>query len=117
MGLGGTSAEQTLAFENTGNRSVDAEIQADADMASDLPGYSVIPSANVRFHKTSTFDYSGVGVPVANGSSTAVTFILPQQTADLDPAPTANAYFKLVMPASGVRGVYTNTLTLTAYGL
>jgi hypothetical protein len=112
LGLGDTSLEKTLTFTNTGNREVYSKIQADADMTSNLSGYSDIASTQVHYASTTAFTWTGADA-VSKTGQTDFDIDLAQQLNGAA-APTKNGYFLLKMPSSGVNGTYANVLTLTA---
>lgn len=110
--IGELSAAQGITLTNTGNTGVNANIKADHDMTSSLPGFSDIPSTNVHYSLSSGMNFAtSTGVTT---SDVLFTLGLAQQTVDTDPAPSVPAYFMLQVPSSGVYGTYSNTLTLTA---
>lgn len=111
--LDGYSGYEAVTFTNNGNTSLDAYIRADGPMTSDLQGFAVIPEGNVHYSMQDTFDY-GRGTAMTT-SDVFLPVQLPQQTiVDGGIPPTKNVYFKLHMPASGVKGPYRNILTFTA---
>lgn len=115
VALGDTSAEQTVTFTNTGNRDEDSLVSADHDMTSNLSGYNDIPASNVHASTTEGFSYSDPTSLAITTSDQDLPIGLVKETT---PSPTtADSYWLLQMPSSGVNGTYTNTLTFTASAL
>ncbi|MFA5185267.1 MAG: hypothetical protein WC551_02180 [Patescibacteria group bacterium] len=115
VALAADSTEKTVTFSNTGNRRVDTTIVADNDMTEPSGNFAVIPVGNVHYSATSSFVYAE-GTPVSKTAAATFAIHLPQQIVDNGPGttPTVDTYWMLRMPASGVNGSYSNTLTLTA---
>lgn len=114
LALGELSSQKTVNFTNTGNRLVDAYVEADDDLQSNLSGFDVIQSTAVHYSLTDTFAY-GVGTAIeVTPTQTLMDLNLAQQTNDATPT-IESGYFLLQMPPDGISGTYTNTLTFTAY--
>ncbi len=110
--LDGISEFQDVTFTNNGNTVLDAYARADGPMVSDHPGFLDIPEGNVHYATAWGFDYaSGTAMTT---SDVFVPLQLPQQTTYDRVPPTADLFFQLHMPASGVKGPYRNILTFTA---
>ncbi|MBI5654558.1 hypothetical protein HZC53_02835 [Candidatus Uhrbacteria bacterium] len=115
VGLGGYSQYQTVTFTNTGNTNLNTNVRVDGPLISDREGFSIIPLDNVRYGLNYGFEFS-TGAAIST-SDTLLSIQLPQQvTANGGIPPTEEAFFQLLMPATGVRGNYHNTLTFTAVG-
>lgn len=114
VALNAYSLEQTVTFTNTGNRAVDTTVRASNDMTEPTGNFAVIPAGNVHYSVTSTAEFVD-GAPVSKTSAETFAIGLPKQTLNLPGnIPTKDTYWMLRMPASGVNGTYSNTLTLTA---
>ncbi|MFA5185251.1 MAG: IPT/TIG domain-containing protein [Patescibacteria group bacterium] len=113
LALGATSPQQTVEFSNTGNRLVDAYVNADLDMHSNLAGFADIPSTAVHYSLSDGFAYN-TGDTAVELTQTLMDLNLAQQTDDATTT-TAAGYFLLKVPTSGVNGTYSNILTFTAY--
>ncbi len=116
VSLGANSVEQTIAFANTGNRTVNTNIRALGDMTSNLPGYADIPAGNAHYSLESMVLPGGYeAAPGITTSDALFEICLLQQTADgMINIPSVNANFMLQVPSSGVNGTYSNTLAFTA---
>ncbi|MFA5185250.1 MAG: IPT/TIG domain-containing protein [Patescibacteria group bacterium] len=115
LSLGATSPQQTVTFSNTGNRLVDAYVNADLDMRSNLSGFADILSSAVHYSLSDGFTYN-TGDTAVELTQTSLPLGLPQETVD-GTTPTKPAYFRLKMPNSGINGTYSNILTFTAFAL
>lgn len=116
VALGADSSEQTVTFTNTGNMYVDSSVAASGNMTETSGNYDVIPAGNVHYSLTQGFTYGTATATVITPSTSELALQLPQQLVDNGPstAPTVDSYWVLRMPASGVNGTYSNTLTFTA---
>ena len=112
VALGADSAEQTINFTNTGNRAIDADQTADGDMICDGPGSENIAVGNAHLSFTPGFTY-GVGDQALTTTATTVELNMAQRTND-SIVSVRSAYLILRMPADGVGGTCTNTITFTA---
>ncbi len=120
LGLGNTSDAVTLAFTNTGNRDVDADVIASTqnplvgDMTSNLPGFATIAASAVNYSMVSGFAYgSPDATAVSKDDSTNLALNLVQQTEDSTPT-QVDSFWRMQMPTSGVNGTYSNVLVFTA---
>lgn len=108
LGLGETSAEQTLTVTNTGNRAIDSAQTGD-DMSCDGVGSDPVDITQAHWSFTGSFAW-GDGTALANTGGD-IDLDLAQRTGA---ASTKDMYLLLKLPATGVEGVCTNTVTLTA---
>ncbi|MFA5185252.1 MAG: IPT/TIG domain-containing protein [Patescibacteria group bacterium] len=113
LSLGATSPQQTVTFSNTGNRLVDAYVNADLNMHSNLAGFADILSTAVHYSLSDGFAYN-TGDTAVELTQTLMDLNLEQQTDEVNPT-TVPGYFRFKMPASGVNGTYSNILTFTAF--
>ncbi len=111
--LGATSPQQSVIFTNTGNREVQAYVNADSNLVSNLTGPANIASTAVHYSLTDGFTY-GTGDTAIELTQTLLDLALVRQTDDAT-APTKPSYFRLKVPNFGVNGTYSNTVTFTAY--
>ena len=112
IALGADSAEQTITFTNTGNRDIDADQTATGNMTCTGPGSSGIAVGAAHISATQGFTY-GTGDQALTTTATTVNMSLAQRTDDATPS-TDDWYAILRMPATGVGGTCTNTVTFTA---
>lgn len=112
IALGADSAEQTITYTNTGNRDMDADQTADGDMICNGPGSENIAVGNAHLSLSAGFTY-GIGDQALTTTATTVDFSMPQRTNDVIIS-AGSAYLILRMPADGVGGTCTNTVTFTA---
>lgn len=113
ISLGAISPQQNVIFTNTGNREVQAYVNADNNLVSNLIGSANIASTAVHYSLTNGFTY-GTGDTAIELTQTLMDLALAQQTDDVV-APSRPGYFLLKIPTYGVNGTYSNTLTFTAY--
>ncbi|MBU1167125.1 hypothetical protein KKC60_01810, partial [Patescibacteria group bacterium] len=111
VALGANSSEQTMTITNTGNNdSLNIENYVDADMTC-LPG-GTIPAANAAITATSGSGY--VGFPLVGASHETLELDLGKAVPSVPGSDVKDTYYRLTMPATGVNGACTNTLSLVA---
>ncbi|MFA5185045.1 MAG: FISUMP domain-containing protein [Patescibacteria group bacterium] len=113
LSLGATSLQQDIIFSNTGNRLVNAYVNADHDFRSNLTGFSDILSTAVHYSLANNFTY-GAGDTAVELTQTLMELNLTQQTDDAVTT-TVPGYLLLKLPTSGINGTYSNTLFFTAF--
>ncbi len=109
------STEKNLTVTNTGNIALDYYTKAEADgshpngaMACDL---GTIPAGNQEYSLTSGFTY-GNGTDLTD-SNTLVNATIAARTDDLNPS-TRLLYWRIQIPASGLKGTCSGTTSFTA---
>ena len=112
VALGADSAEQTITFTDTGNRAIDADQTADGDMSCTGPGSSDIAVGAAHIATLTGFTY-GTDDQALTTTATTVDMSLAQRTSEVTPS-TDDWFAILRMPATGVGGTCTNTITFTA---
>lgn len=110
VALNAVSNEQTATITNTGNRNMDANVKGDANMTCTTVG--AIDIGQVKYSLSQGFTYAsqGTAMTLVDANTTNST----AQRTNEGVASTTPLYFKLGVPASGVAGTCTNTLTFTA---
>lgn len=112
LALGADSAQKTVTFTQTGNRDLDADQTASGDMICNGSGSQNIPVANARLSLTNGFTY-GTGDAALGAGPLNFNLTLGRRTND-GAALTKDSYLILRVPATGLRGTCSNTLTFTA---
>ncbi|MBU1246984.1 hypothetical protein KKA89_00875 [Patescibacteria group bacterium] len=106
LGTNTGTTTQIAIVTNTGNRSIDVQLSSAVDMACTV---GVIPVANQKY-AAAGFTY-GTGDIALSATATTLALTLPQRT---DAEITANTYWGLAMPSSGVNGTCSGTNVFTA---
>ena len=112
VALGADSAEQTITFTNSGNRAIDADQTASGDMSCTGPGSSDIAVGAAHIATLTGFTY-GTADQALTTTATTVDMSIAQRTSEVTPS-TDDWFAILRVPATGVGGTCTNTITFTA---
>ena len=101
----------TSTFTNTGNRTFDSTYVANSsdsgNLVCDGQGSANIPVGNVHVSTTAPFPWAQ-GDAVTNASQTLVLGLAKSTDGATATTP---AYFRIKIPAAGIRGTCTNTIT------
>ncbi len=111
VALSGTSANQTVSVTNTGNAGIDATISGTTGSFTCTVGNFTLGSAEWSLSPVFTY---GTGTDITTISAalhSAVGALVVQRTAGVS---SSNFYTAVQLPATGISGTCTNTLTVAA---
>jgi len=110
INLGNTSVEEALNITNTGN--VNITVQVNGGSTAMNCGIGTIPLGNERYNITSGFNFVN-GTNLTGTAANVNNFVVARRTNDASPS-VNYIYWLLKMPADGVGGVCSGTITVNA---